>query len=348
MRDDRRPIGYYVHHQGRGHLARARAIRARLSRCCTLIGTFPDDATDTPALHLPDDRIAGDFAGADDERSRPEAFHYAPVGASNVRDRMAILAAWIAAERPACLVVDVSCEVALFARLLSVPVVLVRLAGRRIDPPHLEAFRAADALLAPFPAQLDDDAMPGWVRDKTAFVGFVGGTRPPSAGSCRPRRIALVLGQGGLPVEVATIAAAARATPAWDWQVYGSLDVSGDLPDNLGLDGWCGNLAPHLAESAIVVGGCGDGLLAEVAAHGRRFVCLPEDRAFDEQRSKAHHLARKEMAVVRHGWPAPALWPALLDEACALDPARLASLHDPSAADKAAAVIESVIANRPA
>ena len=346
MSTDRRPVGYYVHHQGRGHLARARAIRARLTRRCTLIGTMPDDATDDDSLRLPDDRIAGDFSGTDGERSRPEAFHYAPVGASDVRARMALLAAWIARERPACLIVDVSCEIALFARLLSVPVVLVRLAGFRADPPHLEAFRAADALMAPFPILLDDGDIPAWIGDKTTYLGLIGGTRSPSSGPCKPRRVTLVLGGGGTSVEAAAIVAAARATPSWEWQVLGALEAAGALPGNLAFEGWSDDVVPRLAESAIVIGGCGDGLLAEVAAYGKRFICLPENRPFDEQRSKARHLHRGGMALVRDSWPAAELWPALLDEAATIDPARLASLHDPLSADRAAALIETVIADR--
>lgn len=342
----RRSIGYYVHHQGHGHLARARAIQARLGSRCTLIGTLPEDDTNPAVLRLPDDRISVSFSGADGESSRPNAFHYAPLDAANVRARMALLAAWIAQTNPACLIVDVSCEIALFARLMSVPVVLVRLAGRRTDTPHLEAFRAAEALIAPFPAEFDDRSMPEWVRDKTTYVGFIGGLRPPSAAPAKPRSIALVLGQGGASVQVGAIVAAARATPTWDWQVYGPIATSGELPANLAFYGWCADLGSRLSEADVVVGGCGDGLLADVAAHAKRFICLPEDRAFDEQRSKARHLARHRMAVVLEGWPMPAQWPGVLEDACAIDPSRLASRHDPSAADKAAAVIETLIAGR--
>ncbi len=343
----RRSIGYYVHHQGQGHLVRARAIQAKLGSRCTLIGTFPGDESDATILRLPDDRISASFSGADGESSRPNAFHYAPLDAANVRERMALLAAWIAQNNPACLVVDVSCEIALFARLMSLPVVLVRLAGRRTDTPHLEAFRAAELLIAPFPAEFDDRDMPQWIRDKTIYVGFIGRVRPQRPAPSKPSRIAVVMGQGGASVlMIEAIGAAARATPAWDWQVFGGIPEGGDLPANLALHGWCADLSLHLSEADVVVGGCGDGLLADVAAHAKRFVCLPEDRAFDEQRSKARHLARHKMAVVRESWPLPDQWPGVLEEACAIDPGRLASRHDPLAADRAAAVIESLIANR--
>src|SRR3712207_8569721 len=52
--------------------------------------------------------------------------------------------------RPDVLVVDVSVEVALLARLLGVPVVLVAQRGRRDDDPHRRAYAAAAAVAAPW------------------------------------------------------------------------------------------------------------------------------------------------------------------------------------------------------
>ncbi|WP_204327890.1 hypothetical protein, partial [Proteus mirabilis] len=80
------------------------------------------------------------FGGVDGEAERPLALHYAPLNHPGLRARTARIAAWAARTNPALLVVDVSVEVALFARLLSLPTLVVRLAGRRDDPPHLEAF----------------------------------------------------------------------------------------------------------------------------------------------------------------------------------------------------------------
>ena len=85
-------------------------------------------------LRLPDDRLDGGFAGGDGEADRPLAFHYAPLGHPGVRDRMAAIARWAAEADPALLVVDVSVEVALLARLLAVPTI-VAAARRPSDGP---------------------------------------------------------------------------------------------------------------------------------------------------------------------------------------------------------------------
>jgi predicted glycosyltransferase len=81
--------------------------------------------------------------------------------------------------------------------------------------------------------------------------------------------------------------------------------------------------------------------VAEVAALGKRFLCLPEPRPFGEQTLKARRLAELGAAVVREAWPAPAEWPALLRQAEALDPRRIAALHDPEALARTAAFLDA-------
>lgn len=336
----RRPIGYYVHHQGAGHAARARLIANALDRPCTLIGTFhgADPGVDG-FVDLPDDRIAEGFDGRDNAASRPLALHYAPLGVAGLRARMARIAAWVAAADPVLIVVDVSVEVALFARLLSVPTLVVRLPGDRTDPPHLEAFRSAEGLLAFFPQALDGAANPDWVRAKTAYLGYLGagptGHPTPEDGS-----IVVVYGRGGAGGRGPDLAAAARAVPERQWHVLGPVaEADAPSPGNLHLHGWVSDIGPHLDRAALVVGAGGDGLVSGVAARGKRFVCIPEPRAFDEQAATARALQAHGAALHRPGWPAPEDWPALVRAGLALDPGAMASLDRPGAVGRAARLI---------
>ena len=341
-----RPIGYYVHHQGAGHWHRAVALAQALGglgRPCTLIGTFAGIDTGRapgPVLDLPDDRMQdGAFDGVDGTRERPEALHYAPLNHPGVRARMGRIAEWAMRADPALMIVDVSCEVALLARLLSVPSLVVRLSGSRTDRPHLEAFRAASRLLAPFPAALDGGDVPDWVRGKTLYGGFLGADAPGTA-TAEDGRIVVVFGRGGAGGDRARLAAAAAAVPERDWHVLGPVSGAGALPSNLHLHGWVADVAAHLAPAALVVGGAGDGLVAAVAAGGKRFLCLPEPRAYDEQAAKAEALARLGAAVVCPDWPEAAAWPALVAQALALDPAIIAGLAEPDALTRTAAAID--------
>lgn len=341
-----RPIGYYVHHQGAGHWQRARRIAAALPRPCTLIGTFAEVDTAGaagPVLDLPDDRMDSAFSGEDGEATRPESLHYAPLGHPGIRARMAAIAAWAAREKPTLLVVDVSVEVALFARLLSVPTIVFRLAGLRNDLPHLEAFRSAERLVAPFPAVLEEPATPDWLRAKTFHAGFLTEHAPGAATSGED--VVVLLGRGGGGPSGADLVAAARAVPERRWRILGQ--VAGDVadgPPNLILDGWVDDVPRHLAAAGLVIGAAGDGTVASVAAAGRPFLCIPEPRAYGEQTTKAEALARLGAAVVHPGWPAPEAWRGLIETTAALDPAPLTALAEPDAIARLAAEIERVAA----
>lgn len=340
-----RPIGYYVHHHGIGHWQRARAIAAKLRHPCTLIGTL--DAAQiaqasTPLLPLPDDKL-------DAPPIRPgvypavAALHYAPPGADVLRQRAALLAGWIRDHRPALMVVDVSVEVVLLARLCGTPVVSFRLAGRRDDPPHLAAFEASEALIAPFPAELDEPELPGWISERTVHAGLLAPSSPARIPGT-PRRIAVVFGRGGSAMDPTALLEAAAATPGYHWQVAGMARPAGPLPANLEMLGWVDDPAPLLRQASLVIGGCGDGLLAEVAALGRRFICIPEPRPFAEQAVKADRLAALGCAVTLRAWPDASAWPSLLQDAEALDPSRIAALHDSSAITRTAGFIDDCAA----
>lgn len=330
-----RPIGYYVHHHGIGHWQRAQGLARHLRRPCVLLGTFPADrASPYELVPLSDDAPLRD----NDPPSSFTAAHYAPLHHDGLRRRTALIAAWIAQARPAIMVVDVSVEVALLARLCATPCLYFRLAGRRDDAPHLTAFHAAEALIAPFPALLDPQE--GWVREKTFHAGFL--AERPEAAPASGGGITIVFGRGGPGGDRAALVAAARSVPGRRWRVIGP--VSGgeeSLPENLELLGWREDAVALLAGADIVIGGGGDGVVSEVAALGKRFLCLPEPRPFDEQRDKAMGLRALKAAVVRESWPAAGDWPDLLREVEALDPSHIQALHNAGALAQTAAFIDA-------
>ncbi len=341
----RRPIGYYVHHQGAGHWDRARAIAATLDRPVTLLGTFDElqrRQGGSTCVDLPDDRIAG-FDGIDGEPERPKCLHYAPLGVAAIRSRMAAIAAWIEACDPVLMIVDVSVEVTLLARLLSVPTVVVRLAGERTDTPHLEAFRAADRLLAPFPPALDAPATPPWVIDKTIYAGFLSAAPPPSAGPANPRKIVVMFGRGGTGGPGAILAEAARSLPDYGWHVLGPMDLGGAArPSNLHLHGWVEDVSTHLSDAALVFGSGGDGVLATVATLGKRFICVPEARPYGEQRVKAEALQRLGAAILHDAWVSGTDWKHLVHAGLAIDPTLMAGMTDRGALRRTADAIEGL------
>ncbi len=333
-------IGYYVHHHGEGHRRRAMAIAAQAPDRLTLIGTGvaalrgPFETVD-----LPDDRISdgGRFDGCDGTDDRPAALHYAPVHHAGVRERVRTVAAWIAETRPALMIVDVSVEMAMLARLCATPTVYVRLAGARWDEAHLDAFRGACALIAPFDRRCETLDTPGWVLEKTRYFPGLGAS---SIAKTQIDNVVLVaFGRGGTSASPDDLASAAAATPDRRWRVIGPVSPPAVSSANLTVDGWVDEAEDAIARGGILVGGAGDGVLSAVAAGARPFVCIAEDRPFGEQQAKARALKRAGAAVVLPAWPEPRDWPLILSRAEALETYRIASFHDPLGSSKAAAFI---------
>jgi hypothetical protein len=144
-------IGYYVHHQGSGHGHRAVSVNRLAGVELTGLSTAPRPAGWTgPWGDLPDD--AG--IGPEVDVTAHGRLHYVPLGSRGLSRRMAMIAAWIEAARPEALVVDVSVEVALLARLHGLPVVVVAQPGHREDAAHRLGYDVASSIVAPWPRQL--------------------------------------------------------------------------------------------------------------------------------------------------------------------------------------------------
>ncbi len=348
-------IGYYVHHHGAGHVTRAALLAERLTRrgqTVTGLSSLPRPAGWAgPWLQLPHDAVP-----APDERANPTAggaLPWAPTGHAGHTGRMAAIAAWVADERPRVVVVDVSVEVAVFVRLMGVPVAVVAMRGDRGDAPHVLAYDLADALVAFWPEGVASACWPQRWLDKTAHVGALSrlddlaaateSTAPRSspdadvAGSHAeattaggaPREVLLLWGRGGEGSGPDVEAARAATAGAWTWR----------RPP---VHATAAELLEHLARADVVVVHGGQNAVAEVAAARRPAVVVAEDRPFDEQVETTTVLGRHDIAVGLTAWPEATAWPAVLDRAAALGGAGWARWSDRHAADRAADLLVGV------
>ena len=195
-------IGYYVHYHGMGHVHRAASIlrhvdaqttvlTSRVADRCRGLGVF-DHVVDL-ACDMDDIPPAGLTRAGD-----VDCFHYAPMWSGGCRSRVAQFTDWVQTCRPELLVVDVSVEITLLARLAGLPTVVVRQHGDRTDWPHVMAYQSAEALLAPFPQSLEDDRTPAWVRERTVYVpGFCRFEEGHSSTAPVPGRVVAMAGRGG-------------------------------------------------------------------------------------------------------------------------------------------------------
>jgi hypothetical protein len=303
-------IGYYVHHQGRGHLHRAQTLATELGEEVVGLSSLP------PPEGWRDRwvRLERDDAGAApiDPTARGR-LHWTPVGDIGLSRRMRRISEWLDENAPRLLVVDVSVEVALLARLQGVRPVVVMQPGRRDDPAHLLGYDVADRLVAFWPASATESLLPGLPDSVLARVEAVGALsrfpviEPTPRRPGRPRAVVLS-GAGGQDVSTDLL-------PDWDWTL-------------LGTSSWHSDPRSLLADADVVVTHAGQNAVAEVAALRRPAVVVPQDRPHDEQRVTARLLHSGS-------WPVA----AGLAGAAGLDGSRWAAWCDGMAARRFAEVV---------
>ncbi len=293
-------IGYYVHHHGVGHVTRACQIASHLQSPVMGFSSLPRPRS-WPGewVELPDDV-------SDDPRD-PTAgglLHWAPLGHPGYSARMAVLSQHMG--RLDLMMVDVSVEVSLLARLHGVPTVVVAMRGDRSDSAHRLAYDCATSLLVPWSASFPEPWWPSRWTEKARFVGAISrfDDRPsaclPTNGS--PRRVLVLLGGGGHDMTPGMLSDIGARTTEWEWTLR---SVDAPSPD----------LWQDLLGSDVVVCHGGNNAVAEVAAAGRPAIVVAQDRPFREQHHTTDVLERAGICVGLAGWPAVEDWPRLLDTA---------------------------------
>jgi hypothetical protein len=335
-------IGYYVHHLGSGHVNRAAAIAARTETTVAAFSTSPPPVDwSGPWITLPDDAVVPDQSLAD--VTAGDTLHWAPRRHEGLRTRMGIMGNHLARGNIRLMVVDVSVEVSIFARLYGIPVVVVGQPGDRSDRPHRLAYDMAERLLAPWP-ECATSTWPRRWQEKTVYLGAFSRFDDRAAvqgGS--GRRIAVMWGSGGLDIGVDDIRSAAKATPDWQWDVLGQSVTGADLP-NLVWHGWVDDVWSRLTAADIVVTHAGQNAIAEVAAARRPAIVVPQTRPHDEQHATAAALRGSGIGVVANAWPQPEEWPHLLHRAMTVGGAGWSRWSPGDGARRAAALLDALAA----
>lgn len=328
-------IGYYVHHHGRGHRHRMRRISARLAALGHPVTGL------SSSVREPKDPTCWVQLPRDDQATRPVdptgrgRFHWVPQHDPGIAARAARIAAWVVEQQPSVLVVDVSVETAVLARLCGVPVVVVAQPGRREDAAHVLAYDLAARLIAPWPEQVQERWPEAWI-DKTSFVGaisrFDGWPNPVQQRSSGGGRGLLLWGAGGDGSGERVLDSLRHGVADWHWEVAGPAGrVLGERAT------W-----HALAQADVVVTHAGQNSVAEVAAARRRAVVLADERPFDEQHHTVERLDRAGLAATATGCPRPDQWPRLLECALRTDPERWALWSSGDGAGAAAQAIAAV------
>ena len=358
-----RPIGYFVHHQGRGHAARCAEIAAALPPerplqifCARddIFGRLPRNATivRVPSLF----EASGVEAPGLRHLSTPETLHCAPLGWPSIRAATATIVEWFGRADPALMICDVSAEIAQLSRICSVPHITVLQHGDRDDAGHRAAYDGAYGILAPFhPALAQSD----WDATMLAKMHFAPGLGVPARCIARDdarrrigvgpdeRMVLVMSGGGGTGFSQAPIGVGARSFPEERWITIGAIarEWHATEPGNLEHRGWVETAEEHIAAADLVIASTGNTTCQQILAAGKPWLAVPEWRYFDEQHRKAEALSAAGVATVRPHLPAsPRRWREAIDETLAGHcRERQAALIEPAPAAAAAVWLERLI-----
>ncbi|MAF28021.1 MAG: hypothetical protein CL820_14650 [Croceicoccus sp.] len=330
---DTRPVGIFVHHQGRGHaercahLANAVVEWRPVTMFCTRDDIFPPlnpgiEIRTIPSLFEAQGSEAPRLAGM----PVPDTLHCAPLGWHGITEAVAEITGWFASARPALFVTDVSAEIGQLCRIASVPHVAVLQHGDRDDPAHRASYDGAVGLLAPYDARLEQPGRPDHLLSKIFHAPGLGIAPLQTSDGARERIRAprdrelmlVIAGGGGQGTPTAPLTLGARAEPDTHWIVIGETfsEWHETPPGNLELRGWVDNASDHIAAADRIVSSCGNTIVHQIIQTGKPWIAIPEWRYFAEQERKAEALARAGVCASRPTWPSDAAsWATLWDEA---------------------------------
>lgn len=318
-------ISYYAHHMGSGHLRHARRIIDTdafevqvASAGAKNWSLFPEGTKYVP--------LAFDIdGGCSPVPVSGGHLHYSPQGAYITECFVTLNKAW-EQFTPDVVMVDVSVEVALFARLSVYRVAMRRMPGNRADQAHTLAYDVADALFAYFPDHLEDMEHLKKYAHESHYLATPQPKKSPSLdlpmneglelGANGKTRNVVVQTSLGASITLSSVARVAAASRQWTWDVLGSIrQDSAHMPPNLTLHGTVPEPEKWMSTAAVVITSAGSNAIVAAVACGRPTLMISEPRPFDDQHEFALMLHRATGCVMIDSWDAVQDWDNALTKA---------------------------------
>lgn len=327
-------VGYYVHHHGTGHMRRALQVIPFIPYPVVLFSSAEQPAHVPPNctyVQLEDDSVPGYVQAPD------SLFMYTPQS-PRVRGRFQAISNAIEAHNITSMYVDVSMEVALFCKLLGLRVGHNVMQGIRDDAAHDHLYTMLDYYISDSTTLLDSTSRRHTVV-RPHFIGGIaryGKRQPRALGPVQS--VTITYSPASQQLDVTNIAASAAAFPDIDWHLIGPVQAGPELP-NVICHGVVDDPLDIYTQADIVVGAGGHNTIMEMASLGKRFVCIPETRPYDEQVTAAKALAAHNMALHYDAWPTITQWQQVFQTLPSLNIDDFQSIVNDKAAQCAAAII---------
>ena len=318
-------IGYYAHHHGSGHCRQADKLAALLPepvRAQFTVFTSVSAAdysfsniSEAQVVRLApeDERADNVLKGRAGHYWQPESLHYSPVGNLDIQARSYQLIQALHARQIDLMIVDVSAEIAMLCRTISMPYLYVRLTGVRDDTPHIEAFAGALAMLAPYPRALEAIDTPAWMPKKSLYLDFIG-TAPSTEltrsefltllnelkDGATPYRegapiITVIKGYGGHQAIDARLPKLRELLP--DAFIISLGPISDNMRHLVDIATQVKDVRPFIVHSDTILMACGLNSIAQVYYEQTPIIVQPDARPHDEQVATANALIAQGRAL---------------------------------------------------
>lgn len=321
-------IGYYAHHHGSGHCRQIDKLAALLpiqkrQQLTVFTSLAPEayafsaiDEQQIVRLYPEDERTDDVLKGRAGKYWQPASLHYSPIGNADIQKRSHQILNTIVQRDIDLMIIDVSVEVAMLCRTVSIPYLYVRLPGLRDDTPHLEAFAGALALLAPYPQAIEAAMTPSWVRQKTVYLDFINLTKndisshqdfiktlttltadhPNVISSFATKPIITVIkGYGGHEAIDAKLPELRRLLP--DAFIISLGPIDNDLRAYVDVAIHVNDVTPFMYYSDYLLMACGLNAVAQAYYCTTPLVVLPDERPHQEQATMAQALIDQGRAL---------------------------------------------------
>lgn len=343
-------IAFYLNLQGSGHCRRFEALARHFPPDCELAVVGMDGPPAIANVNRPVERVSVPSYGPPPtnpflQQQTSRDYHDFLVNSGNNSPFTMAMVTFLSRWQPDLVVSDVGLEASILARMCGIPVVYSRQHGSRWDKGHRLAYEWACSLWAPFAAEMEQADCPDWIREKTFYSGgfcrFSGRKKEaiaPSSYTQTKPNILVMTGFGGTAITPQKLAAAAAATPEWQWHLLGA-HTAGKTVCAQGVveDVW-----PYLCHADLVIANAGHNSTMEIAAAGASAVFIPAERPFNEQLCKVNVLRNLELGIVASVWPKPWEWARLREQAHAQDLSKWQHLQDANAPRRAAQHITQI------
>jgi UDP-N-acetylglucosamine:LPS N-acetylglucosamine transferase len=307
---------YFVHAHGNGHRATFNLLYPTLSQFFEVVAITTNNEITfylqkkhaVKVLELPPKYPAGYEIPA---HTFSKAFEVTPYVVEPAK-RAKALAEAVERYRPKALYCDGVPELAIMARGMGVPVVLVHLPGDIMsDPTQVFAHQLADHIVAHFPASLEQaDYQFG---NKTYYSGYLSkyvGQEIKQSKHIDFDNVTILLGYDSYDESVLMNMTSDRSI---QFTIIGNKRPY-TLGKNCTLLGQVSNISEAIV-GEVVISAAGQNTIAELLSLRKRLILLPEPRPYDEQAVHAMALANNKVALLAQETFSAKQWKDILQKA---------------------------------